>query len=135
MSSGYSLWQIRWEKTFSVRITGEPLDTETVTSGSEGGCWKSTLGNESNSLAAYPTSRTVLRGLGGGNTLWLPGDHTNPRYVAITPDTDIHSLKKKWCDDYCAFHDIDISETVEEEMDAPTIAEDTKLAKNQTNEF
>lgn len=69
MPSGYSLWQIRREKAFSVRITGEPLDTETVTSGSEGGCWKSTFSNEGNSLAAYPTACTVLRGRGGGNAI------------------------------------------------------------------
>lgn len=36
------------------------------------------------------------------------GDHTNPRYVALTPSTDMDGLKKKWCDDYCVFHNIDI---------------------------
>jgi len=35
------------------------LEIERLTSGSEGGCWKSAL--MSNSLAAYPTSRTVLK--------------------------------------------------------------------------
>jgi hypothetical protein len=35
------------------------LEIERLTSGLEGGCWKSAL--SSNSLAAYPTSRTVLR--------------------------------------------------------------------------
>jgi len=33
MPSGYPLWQIQREKVFSVRITGEPLDIERVTSG------------------------------------------------------------------------------------------------------
>jgi hypothetical protein len=41
------------------QVTGEPCDTETVKHGLEGGGWKSAyLGN---SLAAYPTSRPVLR--------------------------------------------------------------------------
>jgi hypothetical protein len=69
------------------KVTGELIDTETVTISSGGGCWKSTCkGNSpaayltlmvsleggcqksallSNSLAAYPTARPVLRALGG----------------------------------------------------------------------
>jgi len=41
-----------------------------VTRGSEGGRWKSA--HKGNSLAAYPTPCTVLRGLGAGNRAWLP---------------------------------------------------------------
>ncbi len=41
--------------------TGEPHDTATVKCGSERSRWKST--RMGNSLAAYSTSRTVLRGL------------------------------------------------------------------------
>ena len=40
--------------------TGELIDIERVTISSEGGRWKST--HRGNSLAAYPTSRTVLNG-------------------------------------------------------------------------
>jgi hypothetical protein len=40
--------------------TGELLDIERVTSSSEGGRWKST--HRGNSLAAYPTARTVTTG-------------------------------------------------------------------------
>ena len=36
----------------------------------EGGCWKSAL--SSNSPAAYPTARCVLRGRGGSNVALLP---------------------------------------------------------------
>jgi hypothetical protein len=45
-----------------------------VTRGSEGGGWKSvhTLRVQGNSLAAYPTSRTVLRGRGASNGPLLP---------------------------------------------------------------
>ena len=43
---------------FSKGVTGEPRDTETVMRGSEGGGWKSA--GEGNSLAAYPTTSTVL---------------------------------------------------------------------------
>src|SRR6266702_8674441 len=50
--------------------TGELIDIERVTISSEGGRWKST--HRGNSLAAYPTSRPVLRGLEGGNTFRLP---------------------------------------------------------------
>src|SRR5262245_55623203 len=42
-------------------VTGEPLDIERVMSGSERGRWKSA--GKGNSLAAYSTARTVLRGL------------------------------------------------------------------------
>jgi hypothetical protein len=51
------------------------------------------------------------------------GDHTNPRYVALTPSANMDGLKKKWCDDYCVFHNIDIRETIEEEINAPTAEE------------
>jgi len=51
------------------------------------------------------------------------GDHKNPRYVALTPSADMDGLKKKWCDDYCAFYDIDIHETVEEEINTSTAEE------------
>ncbi len=50
----------------SVRITGKPLEIERLTSGLEGGRWKSTPTCRSNSLAAYPTARRVRRG-GSGN--------------------------------------------------------------------
>ena len=50
------------------------------------------------------------------------GDYANPQYVAITPNVDIGGLKKKWCQDYCAFHEIDIRETFEKEIDASPIA-------------
>ena len=42
-------------------VTGELIDTETVTSSSEGGRWKSAHGG--NSLAAYLTACSVLRGV------------------------------------------------------------------------
>ncbi len=45
--------------------TGELIDIERVTISSEGGRWKST--RRGNSLAAYPTSRPVLRRGGGSN--------------------------------------------------------------------
>ena len=46
-------------------VTGERLEIERLTSRSEEGRWKST--HRGNSLAAYPTVRAVLRGLGGSN--------------------------------------------------------------------
>jgi hypothetical protein len=41
------------------------LEIERLTSGLEGGCWKSA--QASSSLAAYPTSRTVLKPSRGGD--------------------------------------------------------------------
>ena len=41
------------------------LEIERLTSGLEGGCWKSA--QSSNSLAAYPTSSTVLKPSGGSD--------------------------------------------------------------------
>ena len=49
--------------------TGELIDIERVTISSEGDRWKST--RKGNSLAVYPTSRAVPRGLGGSNPTWL----------------------------------------------------------------
>ena len=46
------------------------LEIERLTSGLEGGCWKSA--QSSSSLAAYPTSRAVLRGGGDSNAAPLP---------------------------------------------------------------
>lgn len=60
MSYEYPIWQIRWESNLSVIITGEPRDTETVMRGSERAVGK-VLPLGGNSLAAYSTSRTVLR--------------------------------------------------------------------------
>ncbi|MGI2907141.1 hypothetical protein, partial [Tolypothrix sp. VBCCA 56010] len=48
-------------------ITGKLRDTETVMRSLEGGGWKSA--NIGNSLAAYPTSRTVLKTNGVGDNL------------------------------------------------------------------
>ena len=45
--------------------TGELIDTERVTISSEGGRWKSA--RRGNSLAAYPTARTVLKPSGGSD--------------------------------------------------------------------
>src|SRR5712691_5674473 len=69
--------------------TGELIDIERVTISSEGDRWKST--HRGNSLAVYPTSRAVLRGLGGSNPAWLPGEGESPfrplsrRYIEHTP--------------------------------------------------
>ena len=49
----------------SEKATGELIDTERVTISSEGDRWKSTC--KGNSLAAYPTSRPVLRRGGESN--------------------------------------------------------------------
>jgi|GEM_PF-1157323 len=43
------------------------------------------------------------------------GDYANPQYVAITPNIDMGALKKKWCQDYCVFHELAIREVSEEE--------------------
>jgi hypothetical protein len=62
-------------RSSSITPTGERLKIERLTSRSEGSGWKSTRGG--NSLAAYPTARCVLRGLGEGDLAWLPGAGMN----------------------------------------------------------
>lgn len=54
-------------KPFHVEITGKRRDTETVMRRLEGGDWKSA--NTGNSLVAYPTSCTVLKTSGAGDSL------------------------------------------------------------------
>ena len=63
-----------WESSVKLRNRSleSRLEIERLTSGLEGGCWKSA--QSSGSLAAYPTSRSVPRGLGGSNPAWLLGD-------------------------------------------------------------
>ncbi|MEP1062880.1 MULTISPECIES: hypothetical protein, partial [Cyanophyceae] len=55
---------------FHVEITGERRDTETVMRRLEGGDWKSA--SNGNSLVAYPTASTVLRGGGCSDAASLP---------------------------------------------------------------
>lgn len=54
-------------KLFRVEITRKRRDTETVMRRLEGGDWKSAING--NSLVAYPTSRTVLKTSGAGDSL------------------------------------------------------------------
>lgn len=54
-----------------IKITGELPEIERLTGSSEGDCWKSTL-KKDNSPTAYPTSSTVPRGGGAGNSPRLP---------------------------------------------------------------
>jgi hypothetical protein len=68
-------------KPFHVEITGERRDTETVMRRLEGGDWKSA--STGNSLVAYPTVRTVLR---GGRGIYLkpsPLPDRNPLVRAV----------------------------------------------------
>ena len=58
-------------------VTGERLEIERLTSRSEEGRWKST--HRGNSLAAYPTSRPVLRRGDGSNPGSLAGDQRQHR--------------------------------------------------------
>src|SRR5215467_3468273 len=77
--------------------TGELIDIERVTISSEGGRWKST--HRGNSLAAYPTSRPVLRRGDGSNPGSLAGDKVvcialqraiAARRVRIEPTARVH---------------------------------------------
>ena len=51
------------------------------------------------------------------------GDCVNPQYIPITQTGDLYGLKKKWCQSYCEFHELAISERAEEEADASPIGE------------
>lgn len=32
------------------------------------------------------------------------GDYKKPLYIVLTPNIDMHYLKRKWCIDWCTFH-------------------------------
>lgn len=34
------------------------------------------------------------------------GDYKHPLYIVLTPNVDMDYLKKKWCVDYCTYHDL-----------------------------
>lgn len=38
------------------------------------------------------------------------GDYSKPTYIALTPNVDLDYLKKKWCIDYCTWHDLMVRE-------------------------
>ncbi|MGV8948709.1 MAG: hypothetical protein ACOH2E_05005 [Candidatus Paracaedibacter sp.] len=38
------------------------------------------------------------------------GNNKNPLYIVLTPNVDIYYLKKKWCVDYCTYHDLVVRE-------------------------
>ncbi len=38
------------------------------------------------------------------------GDYKNPLYMAMTPNVDMDFLKKKWCVDYCTYHNLVVKE-------------------------
>ena len=66
---------MRADNVSNVKTTGKLRDTETVMRSLGGGSWKrAKIGN---SLAAYPTARTVLRGERGSNPSALPDNLPN----------------------------------------------------------
>jgi hypothetical protein len=44
----------------------------------------------------------------------------NPQYIAVTSDVNIYTLKAKWCQDYCRYHNLDftVTEDFEERANA-----------------
>ena len=38
------------------------------------------------------------------------GDYKNPLYIVLTPNVDMGYLKKKWCIDYCTYHNLVVRE-------------------------
>jgi hypothetical protein len=38
------------------------------------------------------------------------GDYKNPLYVVLTPNVNMNYLKKKWCVDYCTYHNLVVRE-------------------------
>jgi hypothetical protein len=66
---GHSVRSLRWTRVLEQESLESHVTRKAVMRGSEEGRWKST--HRGNSLAAYPTSCTVLRAPGGGIP---PGD-------------------------------------------------------------
>ena len=67
--------------------TGELIDIERVTISLEGGRWKST--HRGTSLAAYPTSRPVLRRGGESNLASLAGQFAGGRRWWVAPQLTV----------------------------------------------
>ena len=38
------------------------------------------------------------------------GDYKHPLYIVMTPNVDMDYLKKKWCVDYCTYHNLVVRE-------------------------
>jgi len=49
------------------------------------------------------------------------GDYTDPEYIVRTPNVDMNYLKKKWCIEYCAVHNIAIRENFNEQRHVSAI--------------
>ena len=39
------------------------------------------------------------------------GDYKKPLYMAMTPNIDMHYLKRKWCIDYCTYYNLVVKES------------------------
>ena len=76
---------------FHVEITGKRRDTKTVMRRLEGGDWKST--SDGNSLVAYPTARSVLRGRGYSNITLLPDHLPDVLRSRLKIDSQTHCIK------------------------------------------
>jgi hypothetical protein len=41
------------------------------------------------------------------------GDYKNPQHIPVTPNVNMEYLQKKWCLDYCTFHNLILRENYE----------------------
>ena len=64
-------------------------------------------------LAVHKKPREVMREAFEENLPLIEictGDYKNPLYIVLTANVDVDYLKKKWCVDYCTWHDLVVRE-------------------------
>lgn len=61
------------------------------------------------------------------------GDYQAPLYIAVTENVRLDELKKKWCHEYCDFHDFPIQETFLGEEVTSNSREEILMLKSPIN--
>ncbi len=78
--------------------------------------WGFTLYSPQEVVALYALSTTPCPAITEAFEENLPlieiytGDSNNPLYIPLTPNVDMDYLKKKWCIDWCTYHDLVVRE-------------------------
>ena len=74
--------------------------------------WNFTIFPPREAVALYANTLNPSEGLAEAYRENLPlieiyiRDYRNPLHTVITPNVDMDYLKKKWCIDYCTYHNL-----------------------------
>jgi hypothetical protein len=92
-----------------VKSSSENLDVNQMN-------WRFVVHPPKEAINVYTHSKTPSEDLKEAYKENLPlieictGDYKNPLYIALTPNVDMDYLKKKWCIDYCTYHNLVVRE-------------------------